>query len=96
MPRWRNDGRELFFRSGDRTTFKMMAMDIEPGASLRAGTPRLLFAGDYGLNSGYDVTPDGQRFLMVKSSPSTQQVPPNQLTFVVNWFEELKQRVPMK
>jgi dipeptidyl aminopeptidase/acylaminoacyl peptidase len=96
MPRWKNDGRELFFRSGDRTTFKMMAVHIELGASLHAGSPRLLFAGDYGLNTGYDVAPDGQRFLMVKSSSSTQQMPPNQLTFVVNWFEELKQRVPAK
>jgi hypothetical protein len=96
LPRWRNDGKELFFRSGDRATFKLMAVDIDLGAGLRAGSPRQLFEGDYGLNNGYDVSPDGQRFLMVKSSSSTPQVPPNQLTFVVNWFEELKQRVPAK
>jgi hypothetical protein len=72
----------------------MMAVDIDLGANLRHGSPRLLFAGDYGLNTGYDVAPDGQRFLMVKSSSSIKPMPPNQLTFVVNWFEELKPRVP--
>jgi eukaryotic-like serine/threonine-protein kinase len=96
MPRWRNDGRELFFRGGDRTAFKMMAVDIEPGANLRAGSPKLLFEGDYGLNNGYDVAPDGERFLMLKSSSSAQPTPPNQVTFVVNWFEELKARLPTK
>jgi hypothetical protein len=65
---------------------------LTPGARLAEA----IVEGDYGLNNGYDVAPDGQRFLMVKSSSSTEQMPPNQLTFVVNWFEELKQRVPAK
>jgi len=87
-PRWRNDGRELFYRSGD----KMMAVDVEVGSEVRAGSPRLLFEG-YSNNNGYDVAPDGKRFLMVKSSSSA---PSNRLTFVVNWFEELKARMPPK
>jgi hypothetical protein len=41
----------------------------------------------------FDVAPDGKRFLMIKFSSSEQ---PNQLRFVVNWFEELKARVPAK
>jgi hypothetical protein len=53
--------------------------------------PRELFEGSYG--NGFDVAPDGKRFLMIKSSSSA---PTNQLTFVVNWFEELKARVPAK
>jgi Tol biopolymer transport system component len=38
-PHWNRNGRELFFRSGD----KMMIVDVETGASFRTGTPRMLF-----------------------------------------------------
>ena len=40
----------------------------------------------------YDVSPDGQRFLMVKRSEQAQA--PTQINVVLNWFEELKRRVP--
>jgi serine/threonine protein kinase len=40
----------------------------------------------------YDVLPDGQRFLMLK--PSEQEAAPTQINVVLNWFEELKRRVP--
>ncbi len=40
----------------------------------------------------YDVTPDGQRFLMVQVTESEQAA--TQINVVLNWFEELKQRVP--
>ena len=39
----------------------------------------------------YDVSPDGQRFLMLKA---TDQPAPTQINVVLNWFEELKQKVP--
>jgi hypothetical protein len=39
------------------------------------------------------VSPDGQRFLMVKSNESAQ-VAPTQINVVLNWFEELKQKAP--
>jgi hypothetical protein len=39
------------------------------------------------------VSPDGQRFLMLKPSESTG-VAPTQINVVLNWFEELKQKVP--
>jgi hypothetical protein len=41
----------------------------------------------------YDVSPDGQRFLMLKPSEQAQAAP-TQINVVLNWFEELKQRVP--
>jgi len=88
VPRWRRDGRELFYRSGSRT----MAVAIQLEPAFRAGRPELLFEGTY---QGFDVAPDGQRFLMVKnveaSAPQTDQ-----LNFVVNWLEELKARVRAK
>ena len=61
-----------------------------------AGKPRTLFDGPY-LPTGasfpfYDVSPDGQRFLMLKPVES-QTSAPTQINVVLNWFEELKRRV---
>jgi serine/threonine protein kinase/Tol biopolymer transport system component len=92
-PVWNPNGRELFYRSGD----KMMAVDIATQPGFAAGKPRMLFAGQYVptplTSPNYDVSPDGQRFLMVKSSES-EQAAPTQINVVLNWFEELKRRVP--
>jgi hypothetical protein len=59
------------------------------------GTPRLLFElhNEGVLNAlNYDVTTDGQHFLMLK--PSEQEQKATQINVVLNWFEELKRRVP--
>jgi eukaryotic-like serine/threonine-protein kinase len=92
-PVWNPNGRELFYRSGD----KMMAVDIATQPGFSAGKPRMLFQGQYVVApfpaSNYDVSRDGQRFLMLK--PSEQgQAAPTQINVVLNWFEELKQKVP--
>ena len=92
-PTWNRNGRELFYRSGD----KMMDVDISTQPSFAAGNAKVLFQGHYqptpGTLPNYDVSPDGQRFLMIK--PSEQgQVAPTQINVVLNWFEELKQKVP--
>ena len=43
----------------------------------------------------YDVSADGQRFLMIKDGPTGEQNPtPANIVVVLNWFEELNQRVP--
>ncbi len=92
-PAWNPNGRELFYRSGD----KMMAVDITTQLGFAAGNPRMLFEGQYVLTPGtypnYDVSPDGQRFLMLKPSDSAEAAP-TQINVVLNWFEELKQKVP--
>ena len=93
-PVWNRSGRELFYRSGD----KMMAVDITTEPSFAAGKPRQLFEGDYvstevGLaRPDYDVSPDGQRFFMLK--PIEQEQAPTQINIVLNWTEELKRLVP--
>jgi serine/threonine-protein kinase len=93
-PVWNSNGRELFYRSGD----KMMAVDIATQPSFTAGKPRVLFEGRYnpapGTTPNYDVSPDGQRFLMVKPSKASEAAAPTQINVVLNWFEELKRRVP--
>ena len=92
-PAWNPNERELFYRSGR----KMMAVEIATLSGFTAGKPRVLFEGDYVPTPlqfpNYDVSPDGQRFLMLK--PLEQEAAaPTQINVVLNWFEELKQRVP--
>jgi serine/threonine protein kinase/Tol biopolymer transport system component len=92
-PVWNPSGRELFYRSGD----KMMAVDISAQPGFSAGRPRMLFEGQYvptpATAPNYDVSPDGQRFLMLKPVESAVAAP-TQINVVLNWFEELKQKVP--
>lgn len=92
-PTWNPNGRELFFRSGE----KMIAVPVTSQPTFSAGKPTVLFEGDYlaspfpATGVTYDVSRDGQRFLMVKEEPSATQI-----NVVVNWFEELKRLVPTK
>jgi Tol biopolymer transport system component len=92
-PVWNHNGRELFYRNGE----KMIAVDIVTQPSFVAGKPRTLFEGRYELSPGtfayYDVSPDGQRFLMLKPNEAGEAAP-TQINVVLNWFEELKRRVP--
>jgi eukaryotic-like serine/threonine-protein kinase len=92
-PLWNRNGRELFYRSGD----KMMAVDITTQPSFSAGKATVLFQSQYQtnptMNANYDVSSDGQRFLMLKPA-SAQEAAPTQINIVLNWFEELKQKVP--
>jgi serine/threonine protein kinase len=91
-PMWNRNGRELFYRNGD----KMMAVDVGGGSDLTLSAPRLLFEQPYAFGQtitlpNYDVSPDGKRFLMVKDEPGA-----GRLNVVLNWFEELKRLVPGK
>jgi len=70
----------------------MMVVSVQADTSFKAEKPRLLFEGSYrynftGVTSEYDLTADGQQFVMVKEETS-------QINVVLNWFEELKRLVP--
>ena len=90
-PVWNPKGRELFYRSGN----KMMAVNVTTQGTFSAGKPRVLFEGSYVPTPrsfpDYDVSPDGQRFLLLR--PEQAQAP-TQISVALNWFEELKQKVP--
>ena len=92
-PTWNPNGRELFYRSGN----KMMAVAITTRPSFTASKPRVLFEGHYvpppGTRPNYDVSPDGQRFLMIKPNQAGDAAPA-QINVVLNWFQELKRLVP--
>jgi serine/threonine-protein kinase len=87
-PRWNRNGRELLYREGNR----VMAVDVEASTGFSAGKPKVLFEGVYG--AGWDVSPDGRRFLMFKPA-ATAEAHLVEVHVILNWFEELRRRVPL-
>ena len=96
-PVWARDARELFYRDGDR----MMVANVVPGSDGAVGTPRVLFEGvfapdPYGAGlPNYDVSLDGQRFVMVTGAESGFGATAQGLVLIENWLQELKERVPV-
>jgi len=91
-PVWSRDGRELFYRRGD----DVMAASIDTSDGVRVGQPKRLFGGPYfgaGREATFDVTPDGQRFAMIRSDETAQL---QRVTVVQNWSEDLRARVPSR
>ncbi len=88
QPRWRRDGRELFYIAADR---KLMAVDVKLGATLEASVPKPLFSTRVisltEFRNQYVVTADGQRFLINSTLEETSGTPIN---VVVNWTADLK------
>ncbi|MDA2927271.1 hypothetical protein MYX78_08575 [Acidobacteria bacterium AH-259-G07] len=92
-PVWSPKGRELFYRNGEA----MIVVRIQSEPTFTAGSREVLFRGRYFIGPGrhYDISPDGQRFLMIKEGGQTEDTSaPTQLIIVLNWFEELKRLVP--
>ncbi|MEO6213843.1 MAG: protein kinase [Vicinamibacterales bacterium] len=84
-PRWRRDGKELFFLTVDR----MMSAEVDgAGAQFTVGQVKPLFDARWTpARSVYDVTGDGQRFLMVTRDPSPSD---SAFNIVVNWPAALR------
>ncbi len=74
-----------------------MRVAVEGGTTFRADTPTRLFKSPYFAAASYrtyDVSPDGERFLMIKEgTPDGSDTLPS-LILVQNWFEELQRLVP--
>jgi serine/threonine-protein kinase len=91
-PVWARKAGQLFYRQGDA----MMVVDITTTPDVKVGVPRRIFERPFNRSTAfwpnYDVTPDGQRFLMVKDS--ALDMPPTRINVVFNWVEELKGLVP--
>jgi hypothetical protein len=89
QPRWRADGKELFYMALDR---KLMAVEVKAAAqSFDRGTPQALFEARFYIapnniyNWGYVASADGKRFLIVQA-PGERTVTTAPLTVVVNWL----------
>jgi serine/threonine-protein kinase len=98
-PVWSRDGRELFYAPA---TGGLMAVSVTPGATLTFSTPTKVVDGPYSWTPAftgrmYDVSPRGDRFLVMKSAADQQpQRVPDSIVVAQNWIEELKARVPTK
>jgi eukaryotic-like serine/threonine-protein kinase len=92
LPRWSRDGKELFFidSNGD-----LLAVPVNPGPVFSFGVPAILFAtepfGAGNISIGYDVHPDGKRFVMLRSVGNA--VRRDEMILVENLSGELRARV---
>jgi serine/threonine-protein kinase len=106
QPVWSRSGRELFYVTGGRLqrghggTLRMMVVPTQTGTAFSSGNPKVLFAGPYAptgaVGRTYDVSADGQRFLMIKAPVDTPASSDPPFVAVLNWTEDLKARVPVK
>ena len=75
----------------------MMAVDVSTQAGFVTSKPKVLFDGPFLPTTGtfpfYDVTPDGQRFLMLKEVAG-QAAGATQINVILNWLDEWKRRAP--
>jgi hypothetical protein len=89
-PRWSRDGRELFFESHG----SLKVVSVPPGPVFNPGNPRTLFslAGYRRARNRqqYDVSPDGQRFIMIREQSGTAN---RGVVYVENWLTELRAKV---
>ena len=86
-PKWRADGKELFYQALDN---QLMAVKLEPGARLKAIAPTALFKmSPSSINKIYDVSADGQSFLV---NAVAREEKPSPITVVLNWTAGLKER----
>jgi serine/threonine protein kinase/Tol biopolymer transport system component len=101
-PLWSKDGQELFYRKGN----SVIAVVIETAPTLRPGESEELFSGPYVSpiikggeisSNPWDIHPDNQRFLMIKEAGAAASgaAGPRKINIILNWFEELKQRIPV-
>ena len=97
-PLWAPDGSELFYEDEGR----LLAVPVQTDPTFARGTATVVMDGDYWLTTplgsrAYDIDPSGERFLVVKpmAAPGSDGRSVRSLTFVLNWFEELTDRVPV-
>jgi len=94
-PVWARDGRELFYREGN----KLMVVELTPGPELQPKTPEVLFEGRYRKTlwgaeaANYDVSLDGSRFVMVRAK---NRVMPTVIHVVLNWPAALPKGTPIE
>ena len=95
-PLWSPVDDRLFYVNGN----VVMSVPITLGTALHVGPATMLFEADVPLhreNDGIqDISPDGQRFLtLVTGDPLKNEATSPGFVFVQNWFEELRQRLPV-
>ena len=90
-PVWSSDRRELFYMNGA----DVMAVSVDTiEGTFTAGTPERLFDGPFDTTQAdnFDISPDGTHFVMIEADPDAR---PSRFQLVINWSQELKERVPV-
>ena len=90
--RWSRDGKELFYVEGET----LVAVSVSSGSSFSVGSATRLFEHP-GLRPGgnyapYDVSADGQRFILAEPVGEGGAAPVPSIRVVMNWFEEFRDR----
>ena len=96
QPRWSPDGRELFYLGPQAN--RLMVVPVTAEAGLEIGTAETVVKGqfwDFRWRSSYDVAPDGRLVIIMRDGEASENDAPPQINVVLNWFEELKERVPV-
>jgi eukaryotic-like serine/threonine-protein kinase len=92
-PLWARDGRTLFYMNLAST--RLFAVPVSRDPNLSFGVPVTTdgsWSGAIPYGRNYDITPDGRRLIMVSGSETAG----NEITVVLNWFEELKQKLAVR
>jgi hypothetical protein len=102
-PLWSPDGKELFYVSTAGNT-SIVAIEVRTSPSFTFGKPTSIPIGGLEFLTGqrnYDITHDGRQFVAALEAGGPQagsggRAARRQINVVLNWFEELKQRIPIK
>jgi Tol biopolymer transport system component len=101
QPAWAADGRELFYVQADygNRTRTLLGVRISTAPEFQAGVPHVVFEHEdlaIAWGRSYDVSRDGQRFLMALTKERPGDRAPTQMILVQNWFDELRRLVPVR
>jgi serine/threonine protein kinase/Tol biopolymer transport system component len=100
-PIWSPDGKQIFYIASSGDTRQLSSVDVHTQPSFGFANSTKLpidkIAPRGGVVRPYDITPDGKQFLIVyRDSNAPEQPAQTQIRITLNWFEELKRRVPVK
>jgi hypothetical protein len=96
-PQWTQDGRHLFFRTDENKVMVAdctMNKDTFASANVHAWSATPL--ADIGPQANFDVAPDGKRVIGILPGRQDGQTPKHQVVFLLNFFDELRRRVPVE
>jgi hypothetical protein len=95
-PMWSSDGKELFAEEAGGLSFVTITATPAFAFSRPVGSTRQFLGSGPMAPGAIDRLPDGQHFVALASAENQPEAPAPQIQIVLNWMEELKQRVPTR
>ena len=95
---WAPDGRQIIYEDNLGGRVRLVAVDVRTQPSFAVGKPTPLLIEGLVQRGGrpYDIAPDGKQFIVMLPPSETKTGEGLQINVVLNWFQDLKQRVPVK